>query len=409
MTPYDLTLLRRKELVGIVAVIGWGFGLLAGAIFPFLPRDDLLRALAIIVGWTFTAGWVAFDASYRQTRFVAWTFLTLATGPLGFLLYYVSRPATVPVCIQCGRSLANGYQACPTCGYQSFCGPTMSTIKEVHSRLADSLARGPIENTRNTARHMAFAFVGAAVLSLILGHASGPLRPLMVLIYGLSVAAYWVLTAWWVYLDATWRRMDAVPWGFLSLLTNLVGLVTYLVIRYPEPRSCAQCGARLTPELKRCPYCGSETGPVCPHCQAPVRPDWIYCPACAAKLPAKEMAGSAAAQSQASASISIYGSVIDAVSASPIPGAEVRTDSKADARSVTTDAVGRFALTDLAPRPYVLVASAQGYATGVKAYAPSAGRPAQMDFSLFPVAVGVQARETAGTDDSAGPETTPQS
>ncbi len=57
----------------------------------------------------------------------------------------------------------------------------------------------------------------------------------------LSFGAYWLLTALWVSLDARVNRRRAFLWGAFALLTNLVGLVIYLLTKSMTPRLCPRC------------------------------------------------------------------------------------------------------------------------------------------------------------------------
>jgi RNA polymerase subunit RPABC4/transcription elongation factor Spt4 len=233
---------------------------------------------------------------------------------------------------------------------------------------------------------MTIAFAAVVLFGKLLdGVFPSPLDTLARLLWILSAAGYWVMAAWWVYLDASWRRMDAVPWGILILLTNLFGLVTYLVIRYPDPKTCGKCGAYLKLGLKRCPYCGSETEPTCPRCQSPIQADWVFCPACSAQIPDfMSRLESEFATTDISPSLSIRGTVIDAVTGTPIEYAEVKIDSRNGRRAAGTDPFGRFAFSDLDPKPYVLLASAPGYSTEAKPYTPDPTSAAQVHFSLYP-------------------------
>lgn len=73
--------------------------------------------------------------------------------------------------------------------------------------------------------------------------------------------------------------------------------------------------------------------------------------------------------------LSASGTVVDASTGAPVEGAEVRVDSRGESPSTWTDARGRFLLSGLEPRVYVLIASAEGYTSQAKALAPdSAGR-----------------------------------
>ena len=189
-----------------------------------------------------------------------------------------------------------------------------------------------------------------------------------------------MLVAWWVYLDSAWRRMDGVPWAVLTLVTNVVGLVTYLVIRYPDPRSCVSCGASIPTGLKFCPFCGSEAEAMCPHCQAPIKPGWQFCPVCAARLTPSESAIEDAPG--VTSGVTISGSVLDAVEQTPIAGARVEIDSVAGGTPVTTDSLGRFELSVPDQRPYVLVASREGYTSQARPYSPGTKDARHVRFAL---------------------------
>lgn len=98
----------------------------------------------------------------------------------------------------------------------------------------------------------------------------------------------------WVYLDGTKRGLDRAPlWALLVLLSNVVGLVIYLIARPDaELRSCKHCGANLRPEWRVCASCGAEADAsrACPSCAAVVDRGWRYCPQCKAELPVEPTA-----------------------------------------------------------------------------------------------------------------------
>lgn len=372
--------------MGYAALICLGLYLLGMAIYLIDgTRGNILsEALGILGGtgaWFFLGIWVGFDAYVRGIKYIFWALFTLVTGPAGLILYLLLRPSVPTVCASCGATLTSPSDPCAVCGRVTILGKAKPALVEVYSKLTDSLVTGPVERSSQTIKYMCIALAAATVI----GAGVSKHNPILGLLWIIAAAAYWVLVAWWVYLDATWRKMDAVPWGVLTLLTNVIGLVTYLVIRYPEPRVCGKCGATLGIGLKRCPYCGSETEKTCPQCQASVQPDWLFCPACAGKIPSSKPVQSEAVQSLAA--ISIFGSVIDVASGSQIAGAEVRIDSKRESRSTVTNDEGKFVIPDLSPRPYVLVASANGYVEKSKPYSPSPKGPAQVDFQLVPVDV----------------------
>lgn len=392
MEESNLVLLRRKEAVGLIAAAAWTYAI--GAALGILPAGGYgdIATSALIVAWAFTAAWVAVDASLKKAPMGRWTFVTLATGPLGFLLYYLTYPPGPPLCTRCGALLPARHRPCTDCGHHSPAGRLATVAGAARTELVNSLSGKPLERSRDTAKQMAIALAGVVVVGLILLNATGGVFQWFVkLIYVLSAAGYWVLVAWWVYLDATWRRMDAIPWAIITLITNVVGLVTYLVIRYPDPRVCTQCGASLTTGLKRCPYCGSEAEPSCPRCQASVRPDWVYCPSCSSRLPAAQTADAppSATDREARISLSASGTVVDASTGAPIEGALVRVDSRTESPSTLTDPLGRFVLSGLEPRAYVLVAEADGYSQEARAFSPDTAGAGRAHFGLRPAQLRV--------------------
>ena len=396
MQSSDLVLLRRKETFGTTAWTAWGVWLLvqfcgpAGSFSPM--RETFLwyvEGVAFALGWLFTFAWVGLDQRSRRGRYGLWTVFALMTGPAGFVLYYLTRNPTAPVCWVCGSVMHSSTQACPTCQHASLLARARLALSDMLSGLRDPLVRRPVERSKETAKHLAFALAAAAIITFLLGQYARPLdsrATLVGVIWALTAAAYWVLVAWWVYLDSAWRRMDGVPWAVLTLVTNVVGLVTYLVIRYPDPRSCGRCGASIPTGLKYCPFCGSEAEPMCPHCQAPIKSGWQFCPVCAARLTPSESTLEDPPIPPGIDTwrdgVTIAGSVLDAAEQTPIAGARVEIDSVAGGTSVTTNSLGRFQLSVPDQRPYVLVASTEGYTSQARPYSPGTKDARHLRFAL---------------------------
>lgn len=364
MVNEQLILLRRREIAGTIAVTAWVFGFFLTTLIGRLVYDEGWAMLVFFAAWIATICWMALDARLRGMPAAGWIIFAIFLLPAALAIYLITRPAAPIICSQCGTALAAPGPICPNCGRP------MSAINRVFARMTDSLAPGSLERARHTAMYMAIA-LGAFVLFGIL---FGRVLRIPDVLGVIAISAYWVLVPWWVYLDATRRRMEPVPWALLTLLTNVFGLVTYLVIRYPDPGACRQCGAYLAIGQKHCPYCGSEAGLICPQCKAPLRAEWAYCPACAMQLSVP-----VAQPKTEQIPNCVEGIVSDASTGNPISGAEVRVDSKSDGLKAETDASGRYRLENLEPRPYVLVASAKGYEEAAKAYKPGMS---EMSFSL---------------------------
>lgn len=105
-----------------------------------------------------------------------------------------------------------------------------------------------------------------------------------------SFLAYWFLLAIWVFTDASQREHHPALWGILTLFTNVVGLIVYLVVR-PERPSCKSCGEPLTPGYIICPICGTRNKDQCPSCNHVVDEKWLHCPYCGFGLAASDAQG----------------------------------------------------------------------------------------------------------------------
>lgn len=83
----------------------------------------------------------------------------------------------------------------------------------------------------------------------------------------------WIILAVWVYKDAQKRDGNGVLWLVIVLLTGIVGLIVWLIVRPPigsgssqstnifgsEPsRRCPSCGRGIPNDAQVCPYCGKR-------------------------------------------------------------------------------------------------------------------------------------------------------
>jgi RNA polymerase subunit RPABC4/transcription elongation factor Spt4 len=102
----------------------------------------------------------------------------------------------------------------------------------------------------------------------------------MVATFCLSFAAYWLLVALWVFADALANRKRALLWGAFALLTNLIGLLVYLLVKSITPHACPRCHRTMEEYFSICPYCGPVQNHPCIQCGTPVQSDWSFCPIC---------------------------------------------------------------------------------------------------------------------------------
>jgi Na+/H+-dicarboxylate symporter len=75
----------------------------------------------------------------------------------------------------------------------------------------------------------------------------------------------WIILAIWVYKDAKKRDSSGALWLLIVLITGIIGLIIWLVVRPPiggdkkEPnRRCPNCGRAIPEDAKTCPYCSKK-------------------------------------------------------------------------------------------------------------------------------------------------------
>lgn len=99
----------------------------------------------------------------------------------------------------------------------------------------------------------------------------------------LIFAVYWIGLALWVYKDASKKQANAALWGLLVLLTNLVGLIIYTMVKQSN-RLCPECGAMQGRENIYCIKCGNKVNNLCGKCNNIVNRSDVYCSICGSKL-----------------------------------------------------------------------------------------------------------------------------
>jgi RNA polymerase subunit RPABC4/transcription elongation factor Spt4 len=137
-------------------------------------------------------------------------------------------------------------------------------------------------------------FVAKIVLLLVLimiaipvvRHTIGLSMTLLPLVFIVS----WVVIPIWVAGDARQRGAESpLLWAVFVLLTWIVGLVIYLLLRPRETVTfeCDSCGRQVKSEYTACPHCGNDLRPRigrCPSCKRLVDRDWAFCPYCKTEL-----------------------------------------------------------------------------------------------------------------------------
>ena len=84
-------------------------------------------------------------------------------------------------------------------------------------------------------------------------------------LWGLTGLLCIIPLAIWVYKDANKRGSSGVLWLLIVLITGIIGLIIWLVVRPPiggekkEPdRRCPNCGRAIPMDAKACPYCAKK-------------------------------------------------------------------------------------------------------------------------------------------------------
>jgi|GEM_PF-3447336 len=100
---------------------------------------------------------------------------------------------------------------------------------------------------------------------------------------GIIAALYWVGLALWVYKDAMKKKVNPSLWGIIVLLTNLVGLIVYIMLKQSS-RICYECGTMQSKENIFCTECGVELNNQCKECDNIIVKSDNYCSRCGTKL-----------------------------------------------------------------------------------------------------------------------------
>jgi len=85
------------------------------------------------------------------------------------------------------------------------------------------------------------------------------LIPIIMLIIGIIIAI-------WVYKDAEKRGSSGALWLIIVILTSIIGLIIWLVVRPPiggekgkgSNRNCPNCGRGIPEDARVCPYCNKK-------------------------------------------------------------------------------------------------------------------------------------------------------
>lgn len=96
---------------------------------------------------------------------------------------------------------------------------------------------------------------------------------------GLIFLIYWIGLALWVYKDANRKHNYPSLWGLLVLITNLVGLIIYIMYKQSN-KICNGCGTLQNRENIYCVKCGIKLSEQCSSCGNIINRNDNFCSRC---------------------------------------------------------------------------------------------------------------------------------
>lgn len=97
----------------------------------------------------------------------------------------------------------------------------------------------------------------------------------------LFFVVYWILLALYVYEQARKSNLNPTLWGLITLCTNLIGLLVFLIYKQ-NVKTCQYCG--YPQNSVYCVNCGKKIKKTCPKCGAGINPSDVYCNKCGEPL-----------------------------------------------------------------------------------------------------------------------------
>lgn len=94
---------------------------------------------------------------------------------------------------------------------------------------------------------------------------------------------YWVLLALWTYQNAAKAKLSPRYWGGIVLLTNIAGVIVYLLYK-SDYVTCPKCEASQNREHLFCTNCGIKLGANCKNCEGHISKHDKYCPHCGKEI-----------------------------------------------------------------------------------------------------------------------------
>ena len=93
-----------------------------------------------------------------------------------------------------------------------------------------------------------------------------------------------ILLAVWVYRDAESRGESGILWLIIVLITGIIGLIIWLIVRGDKPVISSEPTTKVPPPPQPVQTTQITDAKFCPNCGASIQPNSVFCANCGASL-----------------------------------------------------------------------------------------------------------------------------
>ncbi len=93
-----------------------------------------------------------------------------------------------------------------------------------------------------------------------------------------------ILLAVWVYRDAEKRGESGILWLIIVLITGIIGLIIWLIVRGDKPVISSEPTTKVPPPPQTVQTTQTTGAQFCPNCGASIQSNSIFCANCGASL-----------------------------------------------------------------------------------------------------------------------------
>lgn len=108
--------------------------------------------------------------------------------------------------------------------------------------------------------------------------------PLFILPIMAAIFLVAILLAVWVYRDAEKRGESGVLWLIIVLITGIIGLIIWLIVRGDKPVISSEPATKVPPPPQTVQTTQTTAAQFCPNCGAKTQPNSSFCANCGASL-----------------------------------------------------------------------------------------------------------------------------